>query len=260
MSHNKTRKKERCPLCEKHCPLGAPRCRKGEKYAQKISDEAAAPLELRQEPHPMGPDEALLMQLRLCSRCLFRDTRYGGSRYRILALLHERGKIGQQEMQSLLGIKPGSLSELLAKLEKKGLIQRKKNDVDKRNRDIVLTVAGQAWLRDHTNSGQNAQPVFEALSAEEKDQLSALLDKLLKAGAKGQTGGADSAEETKTEEAGNNGARQEDGSPVLHDEPSQKVESTPEAASRDDDSPTDGSGDHPDAGETVGENDEIIPG
>jgi DNA-binding MarR family transcriptional regulator len=112
---------------------------------------------------------------------LHRESWEGGSRYRILAALVEREKISQQELKEMLDIKSGSLSELLAKLEKKSLIHREKNSVDKRNRDIVLTEAGRAWLRSHTDSKrQRTGQLFAEMSGEEKSQLSALLGKILK--------------------------------------------------------------------------------
>jgi len=174
-----SRKKDagRCPLCDKHCPIKSPRCRKGEKYARSLQKENTA------LPEPVSPsiEDALLMQLRLLSRSLQRQNPQGSSRCRILSLLAQRERVGQQELKDLLGVKSGSLSELLAKLEKKGLIRRKKNEIDKRNRDIVLTEDGRVWLRAHEPECAGTNQLFATLSEDEKTQLTALLNRLLAA-------------------------------------------------------------------------------
>lgn len=171
--------KERCPLCDKHCPLKSPHCRKGEKYARSLQKEDPPQPEPSIAPVLLSIDDTLLMQLQLISRNPLLQTQDGSSRYRILSLLAEHERIGQQEIKGLLGIKSGSLSELLAKLEKKGLIRRKKNDADKRNRDIVMTEEGRHWLRDHAPEDPDASQLFSVLSEDEKMQLSTLLGRLL---------------------------------------------------------------------------------
>ena len=171
--------KERCPLCDKHCPLKSPRCRKGEKYARSLQKENAPQTEPPIAPVSPSIDDTLLMQLRIISRKPLLQTQDCSSRYRILSLLAERERIGQQELKDLLAVKSGSLSELLAKLEKKDLIRRKKNDADKRNRDIVLTEEGRHWLRDHAPEGPDTSQLFSILSEDEKAQLSTLLGRLV---------------------------------------------------------------------------------
>ncbi len=177
MSRNNN--KERCPMCYKHCPLKSPRCNKGVKYARSMQREAAVLPVAFVEPAVPSINDTLLMQLRRLSRRLQPQNSQGSSRYRILSLLAERERISQQELKELLGVKSGSLSELLAKLEKKGLIHRKKNEADKRNRDVVLTEEGREWLRGHKPKYPDALQLFSVLSEQEKSQLSTLFDRLL---------------------------------------------------------------------------------
>ncbi len=176
---SRQKNKERCPLCDKHCPLISPRCRRGEKYARRLQKTNVPQPVPTSDQTPPNIDDTLLKQLHLLSRSLQLQTQDSSSRYRIFCILAERGRIGQQELKDLLGIKSGSLSELLAKLEKKNLIRRKKNETDKRNRDIVLTEDGGNWLRDHKPKGSGASHLFSVLSADEKAQLSALLGRLV---------------------------------------------------------------------------------
>ena len=59
--------------------------------------------------------------------------RFGMSQDRIIAILKENGgTMSQRTLQRLLDIKPGSISEILSKMEEKGLIERSKDDEDKR--------------------------------------------------------------------------------------------------------------------------------
>ena len=52
-------------------------------------------------------------------------------RERVLSLLDETEGVSQQKLSLILGIRPQSLSELLGKLEKDGLLLREKNPADR---------------------------------------------------------------------------------------------------------------------------------
>lgn len=79
-------------------------------------------------------------------------------------------------------MKPGSLSEILGKLENAGYIVRSKNEQDRRGVNIAITDEGkeamEALKRQHED---NMQGMFGALDDGEQQQLLALLDKLLDA-------------------------------------------------------------------------------
>ena len=62
-----------------------------------------------------------------------------GSQKRILIILLEVGSITQRALTSRLGIQPGSASEVIAKLENAGLIQRTVSTDDRRTANIRLT-------------------------------------------------------------------------------------------------------------------------
>ncbi len=173
-----SKQKQRCPLCSRHCPLESPRCRKGEKYARSLQQQAILQPQPTAAPNTLSVSDTLLSQLRLISRNPLLHPQAGSSRYRILSTLAERERTGQQQLKELLGVKSSSLSELLAKLEKKNLIKRKKNENDKRNRDIMLTEEGRNWLHTHTLDDNRSQ-LLAALTEDEKAQLSARLGKLL---------------------------------------------------------------------------------
>ena len=99
---------------------------------------------------------------------------------RLLHLLAEKGPVTQRSLSEELNLRSASLSELLIKLERHGLISRQPNEAYKRTVDIVLTKEGNemkdAIMTDHHEA---ADDIFSALSAEEAGQLYSLMGKLL---------------------------------------------------------------------------------
>lgn len=99
---------------------------------------------------------------------------------KILRILMEHGEISQKELQELLGIQPGSMSEIAAKLESKGLVVRGRAEADRRKILLSLTEDGRAWL---TRQGEDyvrkrRAELFSALAPEEQRTLGVLLEKL----------------------------------------------------------------------------------
>lgn len=102
-----------------------------------------------------------------------------GSQSRILIILLEKENITQQELTEHLGIKPGSASEVIAKLEKSGLIKRTKSILDRRTANISLTEAGRALAEDAKRQREiRREEMFSALSENEKSALLSLLEKI----------------------------------------------------------------------------------
>lgn len=94
----------------------------------------------------------------------------------VLTVISQHPGITQKEMGEILGIQPASVSELLMKLERKGLVLREKDEQDRRSIKVQLTEDGQKLLTEP--DGEVSDP-FQALSAEEQEQLRSLLEKLL---------------------------------------------------------------------------------
>ncbi len=99
---------------------------------------------------------------------------------KILRILMENGEISQKGLQELLGIQPGSMSEIAAKLESKGLIVRGRAETDRRKILLSLTEEGRAWLarqgEDYVR--KRRAELFSALAPEEQQTLGVLLEKL----------------------------------------------------------------------------------
>lgn len=94
----------------------------------------------------------------------------------ILTVISQHPGITQKELGEILSIQPASVSELLMKLEKKGLVLREKDEQDRRSVKVRLTEDGHTHLAEPEE--KSADP-FQVLSTEEQEQLRCLLEKLL---------------------------------------------------------------------------------
>lgn len=102
-----------------------------------------------------------------------------GSQKRILMILLETGPITQRRLTERLGIQPGSASEVLAKLERGGLILRTESADDRRTTDVVLTEQGRKLAEEARQQRVIRHgEMFSCLAEEEKDTLLALLEKI----------------------------------------------------------------------------------
>ncbi len=191
MGHNHGEYHERRPGHDRHC-------RRGEEFPERPQFgrrpqpqmprrhdfPERPPFEHRMQPEmphghgfhrplPFDPEslEGLLMRI---AREIRRPKRqhFGSTQDQIVRILYENGgTMGQKALQELLHVQPGSISEILSKMEEKGLVTRSKADTDKRASLISLTDA---------ENPQNPDSVsFDALSGEEQETLKSLLKKLL---------------------------------------------------------------------------------
>ena len=102
-----------------------------------------------------------------------------GSQKRILILLQEENGMTQKELTNRLGVKPGSASEVLNKLEQAGAISRTPSETDHRTTELRLTPAGEALASEAAaQRAERHEQMFAVLSDAEKDTLIALLEKV----------------------------------------------------------------------------------
>lgn len=102
-----------------------------------------------------------------------------GSQRQVLIVLSETGTITQRELTQRLRIQPGSASEVIAKLESMGLVERALSEADRRTADISLTDAGRRRAEEALEQRQRRhEEMFSALTAGEKEQLLSLLEKV----------------------------------------------------------------------------------
>ncbi len=98
---------------------------------------------------------------------------------KILVILKTKGKITQRELLNFTNIRSASLSELLSKMEKAGLIMRERDEKDHRNYLISITEKGrQAEKELEMNLDEKAVLHLSCLTDAEQDQLEIILEKL----------------------------------------------------------------------------------
>lgn len=99
---------------------------------------------------------------------------------KVLVMLAENDGVSQKLLTEQSGIRPASLSELIIKLERNGLVERHRNEEDKRNRNVYLTEDGRALAETiKSRKDESADFLFDVLSEEEKETLTVLFDKLI---------------------------------------------------------------------------------
>ena len=114
--------------------------------------------------------------------CQFNDLtsqliKCGRGQENILEILFQYESMSQKQLQEVLGIEAGSLSEILSKLEQRQFIERYKDINDKRKSIIHLTSLGKEKIK-HKKS--NDEDMFDMLTSIEQQQLNDMLNKVLK--------------------------------------------------------------------------------
>lgn len=124
-------------------------------------------------------DVELMRQMRRCNHLLYHKFSLNLSQNRILSVLNREGPMTQKALMCRMQIQPGSLSEVISKVESAGLVERRRCEDDRRNFEIRLTQEGvkqaEAFERDRQDM---AQLLFATLDAGEKQQLMNLMTKL----------------------------------------------------------------------------------
>lgn len=121
----------------------------------------------------------LLNNLQKCGHFLHCQKGKSLGQYRILLILKKEGVIPQKELQQILRIQSGSISEILSKMESNELIYRTKDKNDKRKALVGLSLKGEEYIKKLINDYEyENQNLFNCLSDEECDNLNNLLIKL----------------------------------------------------------------------------------
>lgn len=128
--------------------------------------------------HARRPDylqDDSLRSLLIRSAQSMHHPRAGATQELVLQILSQHDELDAHALRGELEIQPGSLSELIGKLEQKGLVERRRSDDDRRRVTLRLTDAGREAL---VPAEAQADP-FSPLTEEEQSTLRALLTKLL---------------------------------------------------------------------------------
>ncbi len=123
-----------------------------------------------------GVEESLHELFLRCSNIISRRIGGNASRRRIVALLYERGELTQREIRKILGIQAGSLSELVSRMEKFGVLTREPDESDRRRTVLRLTEKGMERAREPREMTDEC--LFAALSGDERAELRVMLQKI----------------------------------------------------------------------------------
>lgn len=195
-----------CTQCQNHCPANDLHCRRGQAYFANLQGEGPAEPERHEhhedhdhqkyhghhEEHPhheghghphfeINENSSLETLLRACGHRLHHGMPGGphGSQEKLLQILNDQGgRADQRELQERMRIRPASASELLAKLEEKGLVERRKDEEDRRRVQVMLTEEGLRKAHEEGSPEENGE-LFQGLTDEEQKVLKNLLLKLL---------------------------------------------------------------------------------
>ena len=108
------------------------------------------------------------------------------TQYLVMMVLWERGGMTEGELGRIVRLDSGTLTPLLKRLEKQGLLNRSRMDKNERKLLLTLTEAGEA-LKERAVLVPEAMRGCIDLPEEELSQLKRLLDKaLIKMDAKGE--------------------------------------------------------------------------
>lgn len=100
--------------------------------------------------------------------------------YRVMGMLTDEKWMNQRDLCELLDIRPGSLSELLSKLEEAEMIERRPSKEDRRSLDLRLTKKGlQASLQAEEARKKAEVHLFDMLTMQEQETLFHLLQKAI---------------------------------------------------------------------------------
>lgn len=122
----------------------------------------------------------IIRGLSYCGHYLHFHSGGRGGRGPILCLLAKHnGHMSQQKLGTYFELKPGSLSEILAKIETAGFIERSRDPEDRRQLFIHLTESGMAEAeREQKHRELFKEQAFSNLDADELVQLDNLLKKI----------------------------------------------------------------------------------
>jgi DNA-binding MarR family transcriptional regulator len=147
-----------CPLCEKRCSVDNLVCIRGVQLFDDSDD--------------------LFRMMRRAGHFLYHSQDQNGSQGRTIHILAIRGRMSQRELQDILHIQPGSLSEIIGKLEAKGYLIKQRDPKDARKVILQVTPKGRK-SPEEKGYLKNREELFNVLDEKEQKELKKLLRKLL---------------------------------------------------------------------------------
>jgi MarR family transcriptional regulator, lower aerobic nicotinate degradation pathway regulator len=100
----------------------------------------------------------------------------GAQQYLVLSQLRDLGDPSQVELAAALGLDPSNLASTAGELVDRGLVDRCRDDTDRRRYTLTLSVAGaELWARAAGAIGETEHELLSALDDDQVTKLRALL-------------------------------------------------------------------------------------
>ena len=122
-------------------------------------------------------EEELSRLIRICGHRLYHASPGSRSQAAVLFALEASGPASQKELQTALMVSSASITELINKLEKQGLVLRTRNEKDRRRVLLTLTPAGFARAAHFRAHGQESVS-YSMLTEEELDRVTLLMRRI----------------------------------------------------------------------------------
>lgn len=123
--------------------------------------------------------DKIILNIRDISQTMLALYEGRSSQKRVLIILSDSGDISQRELTVRLGIKPASVSELLARLEDNRMVTREASKADRRIQIISLTDEGRELAAALKSQRQKRhERMFDALSDDELKSFLSYLERI----------------------------------------------------------------------------------
>jgi DNA-binding MarR family transcriptional regulator len=101
------------------------------------------------------------------------------AQFRVLQVISEKGWSTPKAISQRMGVSQATMTALIDKLEKKGMVTRQRSERDRRQTDVVITAKGASAIEDAPDALQQIfVRRFEALEDWEQAQLIASLERV----------------------------------------------------------------------------------
>lgn len=118
-------------------------------------------------------EENLRKELFMAARFLRGFENRAEGQENILKIIADNEGISQMGLQMFLRVSPATVSEMMTKLENKGMIERKRDQMDHRSIRISLTEKGLAKVNEM--KARQEENAFDCLTEQQKEQLYEIL-------------------------------------------------------------------------------------
>lgn len=99
---------------------------------------------------------------------------------RILFFLSQQEEVTQKNLCRLMEIRPASMTDVLQRMEKNGLLERKTDETDLRSIRVSITEKGRKKAETALKVGEKMeQECFEKFTAEEKEIFISLMERMI---------------------------------------------------------------------------------